>query len=131
MGVHPNAEIARQLWLATAKGDAEGLRGLLSPNVRWTSHSAGDLSDAVEGPDAVIGLLARSGELVEELRSDVIDIFASDRGAVIHYRLRAERSGLRLDLEVVLIARIAQGVIVDVQTIPSDARANQAFWSAS
>jgi ketosteroid isomerase-like protein len=131
MDDHPHVETARRFWLSVAKGDAAGIHELLSPDVRWRTHSAGDLSGEIEGAEDVIAMLARSGELVEELRSDLIDILVSERGVTMLYHVSAERSGQRLETDVVLIARIVEGRIEDVQTVPVDADANRRFWSAS
>jgi ketosteroid isomerase-like protein len=127
---HPHAALAWRLWMATAKGDAEALRSVFDPDVVWLSFNAGDLSGEIHGVDDLLAWLARSGELVEEMRIDLIDIFASDRGAVIHYDLYAERSGRTVSTDIVLVATIEGGRITHARTIPADAEANRRFWSS-
>ena len=41
---HPNARIARRLWEATSEGDANAIREILAPDVRWCSYDSGSLS---------------------------------------------------------------------------------------
>ena len=59
---HPNARIARRLWDATSEGDADAIREILAPDVRWHSYDSGILSGEFHGPDAVVDRLARSGD---------------------------------------------------------------------
>jgi ketosteroid isomerase-like protein len=125
-----HASIARELWRATADSDSEGIRELLSPNVVWSTRSSGALNGSIEGPDAVIDRLARAGELVEDLTSEVIDIYSNPRGAVIHYRTRASRETRTLDTEVLLVLRILGGVVVGAYTMPVEDEQGDQFWSA-
>lgn len=125
-----NATIARMVWDATSRGDASGLRELLSPDVTWHSYSSGVLSGVFKGPDGVVDLLARTGELVDGLRSELIDVFASASGAVIHYRVSAVRGLQSLETEVLLRMRIEQRRIVDVFTLSKDAERSDSFWLA-
>jgi len=127
---HPNAEIARRLWQATAKGEAEIIRSLLAPDVAWHTRSSGDLSGSIQGPDAVIDLLARSGELVESLRSDLIDIFVSDHGAVLYYRVSADRGPASIETEMVLQLRIRADVVVHATAVPVQSSEADSFWRA-
>jgi len=127
---HPNVRIAERLWMATSEGDAEKLAALFAPDVSWRSHSAGDLSGECKGREEVLGIFARAGELVDDLRLDLIDICASDRSAVVLYRVEAERGDDRLDTEVALIIDVVDGLIVTARTIPADAARNHRFWSS-
>lgn len=127
---HPNIRIARKLWAATSSADVETLYGLFARDVVWEVHAAGDLPDRAVGPDGVLDLLALSGELVDDLRSDLIDVYASDGGAVMRFRIRARRGERRLDTELFLVADIADGCVHRVFTVPVDAEQYAAFWGA-
>jgi ketosteroid isomerase-like protein len=120
--------IAKSLWDATAKGDRDGVCALLSPDIRWRNFSAGDLSGEIHGRDPVVALLARSGEIVDQLSSDLIDVFGSDEKAVIHYRVSAARDSRTLSTDILLVMDTEDGWIVDVMTTPMDAAANDLFW---
>jgi ketosteroid isomerase-like protein len=104
---HPNARIARRLWEATSEGDANAIREILAPDVRWCSYDSGSLSGELEGSDAVVDLLARSGEIVDDL---------------------AQRGGEELEMEILLVQRTQAGRIVEVFTVPRDAQRNIRFW---
>jgi ketosteroid isomerase-like protein len=125
---HPNARIARRLWEATSEGDANAIREILAPDVRWCSYDSGSLSGELEGSDAVVDLLARSGEIVDDLCSTLVDIYASERGAVLHYKVVARRGGEELEMEILLVERTEAGRIVEVFTVPRDAERNTRFW---
>jgi ketosteroid isomerase-like protein len=125
---HPNAAVARGIWLATSEGDADALRRLLAPDIVWRILSMGALSGAAEGADGVIDLFARSGELVDALTSELIDIYSSADGAVVHYRLRAARDARHLDTEVLVVLRIRAGRASEALSVPVRQKESEAFW---
>jgi ketosteroid isomerase-like protein len=125
-----HASVARELWRATAESDSQSIRELLSPDVIWSTLSSGDLSGSICGPDAVLDQLARTGELVEDLTFDLIDIYSSARGAVLHFRTRASRDTRTLDTEVLLVLRMTHGVVVRAFTVPVEANLDDRFWSS-
>jgi ketosteroid isomerase-like protein len=125
---HPNAAVARALWSAVSEADVDGIRRLLASDIEWKTYSSGVLSGSIRGVNAVIDLLARSGEIVDELTTDMIDIYASDTGAVTHYRLHAERGARSLDTEVLLVMRIDSGRVVEAFATPVDPGADETFW---
>jgi ketosteroid isomerase-like protein len=130
MSARDNVRIAYRMWNATSRGDGSDLRALLAPHIEWRSFSTGALSGVYKGPDDVVDLFARSGELVEGLRSDLIEVFASDRGAVIHYIVQAHRGLQSLDTEILLRMRIETGQIVDVFTVATEPQQSDSFWLA-
>ena len=125
---HPNADIARDLWIATSESDEAGIRRLLAPDVEWQTFSSGSLSGSLRGADAVLDLLARSGEIANSLTTDLIDIYASDDGAVTHYRVSAHLGPRNLEAEVMLVMRIRSGRVASAFAVPVDAQADDTFW---
>jgi hypothetical protein len=125
---HESAAIARALWQATSEADAHMVRSMLSPNITWRNHSSAQEPEALRGPDAVLNLLASSGERVDSLTSTLLNIFSNDNGAVLHYRTRAERGPDNIDSEVLLVLTIRSGVVLDVLAVPVDPREDAAFW---
>jgi ketosteroid isomerase-like protein len=126
--VHPHVVVARALWRAASVGDAAAIRRLLAPDVSWYTLAAGDLTGEVEGPDAVLDLFARCGELVDDLRSELIEIHPTANGAAIRYQLRARRGDQCIDTEVFLVESIVDGRVVDAVTMPVDRERHEAFW---
>jgi ketosteroid isomerase-like protein len=125
-----NVAVARQLWNAAAHSDAESIRSLLAPDIRWSTDSSGDLSGSILGPDAVVDMLARSGELVDSLTSDLLDIYTSSHGAVIRYALHAERGKQVIETQVLLILSIEAGRVVGARAVPVDSEGSTRFWTS-
>jgi ketosteroid isomerase-like protein len=124
----PNAVIARRLWEAFCDGDASRLEELLTPDVVWRSAGRNPFSGEMKGVDASLEQIARGAESVEDLRSELIDVFANDRGAVLWIRTHAERGPVVLDVDYLLLLQIADGCIYEVSAVPMDQRRNDEFW---
>ena len=77
----------------------------------------------------MIEFLARTGDLVDDLRMDLSDMLVSDRGAVASYHLTARRGDRVLDTDMLLVSRIRDGRVTEVFTVPVDAEESDRFWS--
>jgi uncharacterized protein len=128
MSPHPNALLARRLWEAFCDGDASALEALLTPDVVWRYAGRNPFSGETKGVDASLERIARGAESVEEMRSELIDVFANDRGAVLWMRTHAERGPVVLDVDYLLLLRVADGRIYEVSSVPVDQRRNDEFW---
>ena len=126
---HPNAMIVRRLWEAAARGDPAGLTALYQPGavVRAGGHSpvAGEFKGSYE----IVDYFGRLGELVDDLRSELLDVYTSDEGAVMRYRTVADRGANHLDMEFLFVAKIAGGLILEADLIPADQQRYDAFWA--
>lgn len=116
------------MWDATSRGDADGLRALLSPRVCWRAPGPGALGGTYRGPDAVVDLLARAGEQVDGLCSNLIEVFASDQGAILRYRMTARRGLQSLETEVLLRLSIDHDQLTEIQSVSTDPGRERAFW---
>jgi len=96
---HRNHTVALDLWDAIARGEASELGKLLADKCAWTMPGRSPLAGVYVGDQAIFQFMARVGELTDDLQSDLIDIFVSDRGAVARYRIRAIRGEEMLDME--------------------------------
>jgi ketosteroid isomerase-like protein len=130
MGETSNAAVALRLWNATSRADADAIRELLAPDVEWSTVSSGILSGSIIGAEAVVDMLAQVGEAVDSLTSDLIDIAGSANGAMVHYRVKAERALKHMDTHVQLILRIRAGRIERASAVPFDTAGASEFWSA-
>jgi ketosteroid isomerase-like protein len=126
---HPHRAIAERLWNAVADADALALRALLHEKSVWQMRGSSPLSGRYVGPDDVFRFMALVGELSTDLRSSLIDIFVSDRGAVMHYRVRAARGNRALDTEHLLLLEIENGQIVTASFAPLDQAEYDRFFS--
>lgn len=128
MWEHPNFRIACRLWQSIADADACGLRTLLAPKTRWTMPGHNPLAGCHVGVDAVLAMMALTGELSDELEANLVEVFVSDRGAVLRYGVRARRGRNVLDTEQLLLIRVEQDRISEALFAPVDQRAYDAFW---
>jgi ketosteroid isomerase-like protein len=125
---HPHAIIAQRIWEAASKGDAASLIDLLSPDIIWRSYGSGELSGVIQGPEEVLDLMARTGELVDTMVLRVVDIFASDRGAVIQYAMEANQGPKTLESQIILLLQIQEGLVTEIMTVPTQAKEAAEFW---
>lgn len=127
---HPHVELALSLWQATSESDVHRLEQLLDPAVRWSFLDSGALEGEMKGVEEVISSLARTGELVDDLSSELLDVYASDRGAVLFYRVEASRGPRNLSTDVLLQIDIAGGRVVAGRATPLRSEASRHFWLA-
>ena len=127
---HPHLALALSLWQATSESDVARLEQLLDPAVRWSFLDSGALEGEIKGVDEVISTLARSGELVDDLCSELLDAYASDHGAVLFYRVEASRGLRSLSTDVLLQLDIAAGRVVAGRAMPLRSEESRHFWLA-
>ena len=126
---HPNAALARRLWQAISEGDGSALVGeLLAPDVVWRSYGDNPLAGEAKGVEASLERLARIGENVDELRTELREVYAGEHGAVIWARTHAERGPKVLDGHLLVHLRIEGGHIVSASVVAMDQRRNDEFW---
>ena len=128
---HPHFKIAHELWDALAHGDAAKLREFLSPKVQWRTFGGRDPGGTYVGIDAALDVLASIGDLADELRSDLIDIFVNDRGAVLWTRVQARRGADELRVEQLVVLTIEDGQIVRIMSVTNDQAQSNRFWKAT
>jgi ketosteroid isomerase-like protein len=129
MQEHDNFAIARRLWDAIATGDAPALRDLMSEKCTWRMPGSSVLAGAYVGADAILGFMARVGELTDDLQSDLIDIFVSEEGAVLHYGIHGIRGSQRLDTEHLFTIRIEDDQITGAVFAPIDQHEYDRFFT--
>jgi ketosteroid isomerase-like protein len=129
--VHPHFWIAQKLWDGVAHGDAAQLRAILSPKIQWRIYGGGDLAGNYVGIDAVLDVLASVGDLTDEFRSDLIDIFVNDRGAVLRTRLEARRGSQELRVEQLVVLTVEGDRILQMMSVTNDRDQSDRFWKAA
>jgi ketosteroid isomerase-like protein len=130
MTEEPNAVVARRLWDAIASADAPALRELMAEKTMWRMPGDSLVAGTYVGADAVLDFMARVGELTDDLHSNLIDIFVSDRGAVLRYVIHATRGARRLDTEHLFVIRVVEGRITEAVFAPADQARYDRFFGA-
>ena len=128
-GDHPNLTLARRLWGATAKADAETMRDLLAENVVWHASGENPLSGDYHGPEGVMRYLTLVAEIADEVRSDLESIFYNDDGAVLAYKVQANRGPRELSVDILLVLQITDGRVDHALSVPIDQASNDEFWT--
>jgi uncharacterized protein len=123
--------LAEAFWDAISTGDSARLREILSPEIRWHALGAGDLSGTYVGVDAVLDLMASCGDIVDQLESSLLDIYGSDRGAILRYSVEAQRGARKLHIEQFTQIDIRDGRIFEAVSAPMDQVESNQFWQSS
>ena len=126
--VDPHRQLAHRVWDATARGDVDSLLQIYAPDVVMWVRGRNPLCGEYKGTTAVLEQFARFAERVDELRSDLLEIYSSEDGALIRYRVEATRGEHHLDAEFHLSFRVAAGRIYEVEIVASDPERTDAFW---
>lgn len=129
MREHRNLRVARRLWDSIATADVSALHALLSEKSVWRMYGDSPLAGSYVGADEIIEWMARVGELTNELRSDLVDIFTSDQGAVLRYRVHAVRGIQELDMEHLFMIRVEDGCIIEAIFAPIDQARYDRFFA--
>lgn len=122
-------ELVKRLWNAGARGDADDLYAIYAPDAVLRSHGhQNPLAGEFKGVAEIIDFFARAGEIVEDLRSELLEFYTSARGAVMRYRTVATRGPKQLDIQYLFVFAIEDGRVVEATLVPTDQRAHDAFW---
>ena len=131
MGAAENEACVRQIFDAFARREGFALRGLFAPEAEWTVPGRGVMAGVHRGQDEIFRFLARlSKETDGTYGSSLRDVLASDERAAALYTARGTRRGVTLELDQVLLFRIADDLVHEVLALPSDPKAFEEFWAA-
>jgi ketosteroid isomerase-like protein len=130
MTEHPNDERARRGLDAFAAGDFGALAALIDEDCVWRIRGANVLAGEYRGREAIFRLFRWTAELSGgTYRVEPRWIVADDERVVIVYRASGRRDGRSIDVDQALLCKIAEGVWIDVDALPFDQHAFDAFWS--
>ena len=130
MAAADNDALVRRIFDAFARKQGFALRGLFADDAAWTVPGRSAMAGTYRGREEIFRFLSRlpketDGTYSSELR----DVLASDERAAALYRARGRRRGRELELDQVLLFRIADGLVREVLALPSDPEAFEAFWA--
>ena len=128
---HANETVIRDLYDAFASSDMAVVDRLLADDVRW--HAPGSAQHAGVRRDK-LELYASIRHLAEltggTLRSEVVDVLANDRRAVVLQWTHAERDGRpALHDREVIVYELLDGRVIEVWEHPGDLHAMDAFFA--
>jgi len=130
VGRAENEALVRRIFDAFAQKRALALRDVFARDATWVVPGEGTMAGAFTGRDEIFAFLGRlPKETGGTYSSSLIDVLASDDRAAALYRATGERNGRRLDLDQVLLFRIADGLVRHVLALPSDPAEFERFWA--
>ena len=129
MPQRPNATLIRDAWRAVARGEAETLKQLCADGIQWHAMGRTPWHGDHEGINAVLDYLGRVGEAADVYHADLTDLLVSAERAATVMQVSASRGDRRLEVQFVILYRIAGGKLVEVWSAPLDRRATDAFWA--
>ncbi len=129
MSQHPNAALIRGVLRAVARGESETLKQLCADGIQWHATGRTPWGGDHEGIDAVLDHLGRVGEAADVFEADLADLLVSEERAATVMQISASRGDRRLEVQFVILYRIAGGKIAEAWSAPLDPRATDAFWA--
>jgi ketosteroid isomerase-like protein len=125
-----NEALVRRIFAAFARKEGFALRGLFAEDAVWTVPGRSVMAGIYRGREEIFRFLARlPKETGGTYGSELEDVLASDERAAALYRARGRRHGRELELDQMLLFRIADGLVQEVLALPSDPEAFEAFWA--
>lgn len=130
MAAAENDALVREIFDAFARKEGFALRGLFAEDAVWTVPGRGVMAGVYRGREEIFRFLARlPKETGGTYASELVDVLASEDRAAALYRARGRRHGRTLELDQVLLFRIAGGLVREVLALPSDPAAFEEFWA--
>ena len=128
---HPNEAIVRELYAAFAGADMPTIDRLLADDVTWHAPGTAQHAGVRRGKAELFESMGRLAELTAgTLRSEVVDVLANERHAVVLQVTRGEREGRSpLHDREVIVYELRDGRIVEVREHPGDLHAMDAFFA--
>ena len=131
MAAADNDALVRRIFDAFARQEGLALRGLFADDAVWTVPGRGVMAGVYRGREQIFRFLGRLPKETDGTYGSTLrDVLASDERAAALYRARGRRRGRELELDQVLLFRIADGLVRDVLALPSDPEAFEAFWAS-
>jgi ketosteroid isomerase-like protein len=131
MAEHPDITLVKRGYVAFSSADVATLSQLLAPDA--VQHMPGDhqVSGDYKSRDDILAFYGRLAELTNGTYSVEPEAFYADGNGTVTvvHRVRAERSGRRLDTREALTFRVVGSQIVELTDQTSDVDVDNAFWA--
>jgi len=129
MSQHPNAALIRDALRAVARAEVETLKQLCADGIQWHATGRTPWGGDHQGIEAVLDYLGRVGEAADVFHADLTDLLVSDERAATVMQISARRGERRLEVQFLILYRIAEGKIAEMWSAPLDPHATDAFWA--
>lgn len=126
---HPNARIVRGAWEAIAASDVPALDHFWASDIVWHVTGESRWTGDYIGQEAVLNYLADIGEAGDAYEARLDDVLVSHDRTVVLYHVSAARRGKTIESDQVMLARIDEGLVAEVWTLPLDPQALRDFYA--
>ncbi|HSG12285.1 MAG TPA: nuclear transport factor 2 family protein [Gaiellaceae bacterium] len=125
-----NESLVRGIFDAFARREGHASRSSFAEDAVWVVPGSGAMAGVYRGRDEIFRFLERLPKETDgTYASELLDVLTSDTRAAALYRARGTRRGRALELDQLLLFRIEDGLVREVQALPSDPDAFEAFWA--
>jgi ketosteroid isomerase-like protein len=130
MGNQEDAAVVRRGYEAFNSGDIETLMGLFAPDAVYRVGGSGGLAGDKQGRDAIMAyfgeLFSRSGGTA---KVELQDVIAGERHTVSLQTAQAQRNGISMEQNGVLVFTLRDGKVTEVNEFQEDTAKASDFWS--
>lgn len=125
-----NESLVRGIFNAFARREGHASRSSFAEDAVWVVPGSGAMAGVYRGRDEIFRFLERLPKETDgTYASELLDVLTSDTRAAALYRARGTRRGRALELDQLLLFRIEDGLVREVQALPSDPDTFEAFWA--
>ena len=125
-----NESLVRGIFDAFARREGHASRSSFAEDAVWVVPGSGAMAGVYRGRDEIFRFLERLPKETDgTYASELLDVLTSDTRAAALYRARGTRRGRALELDQLLLFRIEDGLVREVQALPSDPDAFEALWA--
>lgn len=125
-----NESLVRGIFDAFARREGHASRSSFAEDAVWVVPGSGVMAGVYRGRDEIFRFLERLPKETDgTYASELLDVLTSDTRAAALYRARGTRHGRALELDQLLLFRIEDGLVREVQALPSDPDVFEAFWA--
>ena len=125
---HPNSLLARQSWDAVADSDVETLTALWSHDIVWHVTANNKWHGDHVGLDEVLEYLAQVGDAGDTYDAALEDVLVSNDRIAMISSVQTRRGSRELATTYMLLARVQDGQIVEMWTLPFEPQQSDEFW---
>lgn len=129
---NPNEDLVRDLYAAFSAGDADGMRRVFDPNVRWHQPGRSVLAGDHVGVDAVFAFFGKVAEVsAGTFAVELHDVVAGPEHTVALHTGRGQAHGVNLEDHNVLVIDCEDGRVREVWEHHENLYNVDAFWGGA
>lgn len=127
---HPNEDLLRQNYQATAEGDMQTALDSMADDIVWHVGGSSPLTGDYRGKEAVVEYLGRLAEMTDgTVKNQPHDVLANDEHGVGLLEFTAQRGGKSMNVRAAHIVHFRDSQLAEVWLFFEDQRVVDEFFS--